>query len=131
MEQYQQTNKDTQQHAIAAIAGNLAGSSRMDALGALGYFYLKNRQAQKALVLFTALGRLLPGDHRITLSLAYAHYMTADYQNALALSRQVLDQASSMRSAARILHSRILIKLGRNNEARQLMRPAKTTEEIL
>jgi len=127
VQQRDQSVKDSQGTAVAA---GLDGTAKMDALNALGHFYLRHMQTDKAIILFRALHKLQPQNPRITLSLAYAHYLAGDPQEAATLSSPLLQQDTPLQRAASILYSRALIKLGRNKEARQILRQPLTSEEI-
>jgi len=94
-----------------------------DFLSLLGYIYLQNEKADKAMVVFETLQEMEPNNPRVRYSLSYAYYLGVRYEEALECIEAFLVNAEYVRKypSAYILKGKILWKLKRPEEARAMM----------
>ena len=89
----------------------------------LGYFYLQNKKAEKALILFRALYELFPEDINVIKSLSYAYLINGENEIALSLIEKYMQEShlDEEIQVGYLLKSKSLWNMGRRREARSII----------
>ena len=90
-------------------------------LSILGFLYLQNGKAEKAIVLLEALQKLAPDDTWSDGALAYAHELAGSHAEVLKRIQSVREPERSS-VTTRLIESRALWGIGRQDEATALAR---------
>jgi tetratricopeptide (TPR) repeat protein len=97
--------------------------SQKEFLTILGYFFLQNNKAEKALIIFRALQELFPDDPYLMKAGSYACLVNGEHEDALHLAERWLREGpvDRMNEIGYLLKSKALWGLGRENEARETL----------